>query len=231
MGKLWRITDGSNILTSQLGAAWSPGQNLRESNAGGVPPSAKPFPGAAGLARCVSVPKLGVAAAATVDRGTLCASVAGARLQQDGDIFGLFGGEVRPKARLCLKRQKPEPSSSQLLRHADIPGASQEEVPAHAITRPVRSAPRKPRASPWGSDPHSQQQETKELHLFIRANASRALAKGVRDGQDLLVASRPMTQVSRSCPLLCQPVLPPSRLSTSATLKGRKGEPALQREE
>lgn len=163
----------------------------------------EPFPGAAGLALWASDPKLGVAEQRQETGGTLCASVAGARLQQD-DILGWLGGEMRPKAHLFIKRQKPEPSSSQLLssgclRHADIPMAGREEVPAHAITQPVRSAPKNHRASLWGSDPHSQDQESKELHLFIKANASHALARGVRGGQDLLVASRQMDRdLSRS---------------------------------
>lgn len=144
--------------------------------------TSEPFPGAARLALCASDPKLGVAGQQQATGGMLRASMAGACLHQDGDIFGLLRGEARPKARPFIKRQKPEPLSSQLLssgclRHADIPVASQEEVPAHAITRPMRLAPKNPRAALQGSDLHGQDQESKELHLFIKTNASHALAR------------------------------------------------------
>lgn len=240
MGKLGRITNGSACkqpaLMSHFGAAWSPGQNLRESNAGCVTASASPAQEQLDLL-WASDPKLGVAGQRQGIGGTLCASVAEARLRQD-DVLGRLGGEARPKARPFIKRQIPEPSSSQLLRsgclrHADIPTAGREEVPAHAITQPVRSAPKNHGASLRGSDPHSQDQESKELHLFIEANTSHALARGVRDGQDLLVASRQTETYPAaewSCPLLCQQILPSSRLSTIGTLRGRKGELALQEE-
>lgn len=105
--------------------------------------TSEPFPGAAGPALGASGSKLRVAGQRLQQAivGTLRASMAGARLQQDGDIFGLLGDEARPKACPFIKRQKPEPLLSQLLssgclRHADIPRARREEVPAHAITRP-----------------------------------------------------------------------------------------------
>lgn len=97
----------------------------------------------------------------------------------------------------------------------------------------MRSAPKNPRASLRGSDPHGQDQKSKALHLFINTNALHTLARVVRDGQDLLVASRQTDTyhaAERSCPLLCQQILPSSRLSTIGTLRGRKGEPALQGE-
>lgn len=105
--------------------------------------TSEPFPGAAGPALWASGSKLGVARQRLqqVIGGTLRASIAGARLQQDCDVFGLLGGEARPKACPFMKRQKPEPLLSQLLssgclRQADMPRARQEEVPAHAITQP-----------------------------------------------------------------------------------------------
>lgn len=100
------------------------------------------------LALQVSDPKLRVARQwQQLATGRMnCAGVAEARLQQADDIFGLSGGKVRPKVHLFIKRQKPKPLSSQLLssgcvRHAGTPGASWEELPAHATTQPMRSHP------------------------------------------------------------------------------------------
>lgn len=115
----------------------------------------EPFPGAARLALQVSDPKLGVArqwqqlAAGRM----LCAGVAEAHLQQADDIFGQSGSKVRPKAHLFTKKQKPKLLSSQLLssgclRHTGTPGASREELPAHATTQPMRSHPCK-RGQRW----------------------------------------------------------------------------------
>lgn len=188
--------------------------------------TSEPFPGAAGLALWASDPKLGVAGQQQATGGTLCASVTGARLQQDSDILGLSGGEA-VKARPSIKRQKPEPLSSQrlssgCLRQADIPAASREEVPAHAITRPMRSASKHPRACLRGSDPHGQDQESKELHLFNKANASCALRSG---GSEMAKTCRlhpdrrrPITQLSRaalcSVTKACRPAaFPPSQCS------------------
>lgn len=161
-----------------------------------------PFPGAARLALQVSHPKLWVAEQRQqlATRRMLCAGMAGACLQQGGDVFGLSGGKVRPKAHLFIRRQKPKPWSPQLLSS----GCLRHSHPQSQLGGGASSC-----HNPWGH----------------------TLAKGVRDGPDLLVSSRQMDThhtTEHSCPLLCQQILPSSHLPTTGILRGRKEEPASQ---
>lgn len=159
VGKLWRVTILQTTCTNiSLRGSLVPRTQPQGRQCWMCIHLGEPFPGTARLAPWVSHPNLGVAGQRQTMAGTLCASMAGARLQLDSDILGRLRGEARPKARLLIKRQKPEPSSPQLLssvrlRHADIPVASPQELPAHAITQPLRSALKNPRASLQGSGP------------------------------------------------------------------------------
>lgn len=115
-GKLWRVTILQTTCTdiSLLGSL-VPRAQPQGRQCWMCVHMGEPFPGTAGLALWVSDPSLGVAGQRQTMAGTLCTSMAGARLQLDSDILGRLRGETRPKARLLIKRQKPEPSSPQLL--------------------------------------------------------------------------------------------------------------------
>jgi len=228
--------DQHHALASGLGAAGSPGHTLRESGAGRVPVPASPSSSSQTCSLGVWDKARGRRAATW---GTLCARVAGARLQRDGGILGRLGGEGRPTAWLFNKRQKPEPSASQLLvsgrlRHVDVPqgqpggGASSCHHPTHEV------GTEKIPAQVCGAQTHTARTGSQRSFTFLsKLMLHMPLRGGVRESQDLLVASRQTEThhaAERSCPLLCQQILLSSRLSTIATLRGRKEEPALQGE-
>lgn len=167
--------------------------------------------------------------------GTLCASVARARLRQD-DILGRLGGEARPKARPFIKRQKPEPSSSQLLgsgclRHADITTAGREEVPAHAITQPVRSAPKKSQSMSAGLGHTWPGSGVEGISPFYQSECFTCPRKvGQRQTRLAGCIQTDGDAAERSCPLLRQQILRSSHFSPIGMFRSRKGELALQGE-
>lgn len=172
----------------------------------------EPFPGAARLALQVSDPKLWVAEQwqQLATGRILCAGVAGVYLQQGGDIFGLSGAKVRPKAHLFIERQKPKPLASQLLssgclRHPQSQlggGASSSHSPTHNVI-PLR-------------DPLKDPERGSEMAQTCWFHPDR---------------QTPITQLSRAVPfaLSANPaILPSTHLSTTGILRGRKEEPASQ---